>query len=92
MSIKTGKVNPLNVLGQRKVLFPAHHFHYTEIQKNRHNLAENISEWIYYNLNSRYYVGSGFSVINNEYTYTIQVGFEQEKELSFFKLACPLLN
>lgn len=89
MSLRAGKVNPLNVLGLRRVQFPAHHFHYTMIEKYNPSLVRSLSDWILTNMNSRYYVGQGIALINNQFSYITKVGFEQDKELSYFKLACP---
>ena len=89
MALKNGKVNPLNVLGIRKVEFPAHHFVYTEIPKYNPNLSNKIEYWINQNLNGRYYIGQYIGIENNTIIFTTRIGFEQEKELSFFKLACP---
>jgi len=75
----------------RKVSFPACHFHYTIIPRYNPVLSNNIDKWIYQNLNSRYYVGQYLSIIDNTMVYTTKIGFEQEKELSFFRLACPHL-
>lgn len=89
MSLKAGKVNPLNVLDLRRVRFPAHHFHFTTIPQYNVNLQKSLDWWIYQNLNSRYYVGQSIDLIDNTIMYVTKVGFEQEKELSFFRLACP---
>lgn len=89
MSLRAGKVNPLNVLGLRRVQFPAHHFYYTCIPKYNVNLQKTIDWWIYQNLNSRYYIGQGIDLLENTIVYITKIGFEQEKELSFFRLACP---
>lgn len=91
MSLKTGKVNPLNVLELRKVFFPAHHFHFTTLSKYSPSYHKQLDMWIYQNLNSRYYVGQAVSLVDNTIVFVTKIGFEQEKELSFFKLACPLL-
>jgi hypothetical protein len=92
MALKNGKVNALNALDLRKVSFPAHHFHYTILPKYNPILNSNLDKWIYQNLNSRYYVGQYLSIIDNTMVYTTRIGFEQEKELSFFRLACPHLG
>jgi hypothetical protein len=92
MALKNGKVNPLNVLDQRKCSFPAHHFFYTNLLKFNPVLVSNIDHWIYQNLNSRYYIGQQIDMIDNSFAYITRIGFEQEKELSFFRLACPHLN
>lgn len=93
MAIKNGKPNPLNFFDLRKVDFPAFHFHYTNLTKNSPNYIRQIDQWIYNNLNSRYYVGQALELDHdNNIVYVTKVGFEQEKELSFFRIACPLLN
>jgi hypothetical protein len=92
MPLKNGKVNALNALGLRKVSFPAHHFHYTIHPKYTPTVLSNLDKWVYHNLNGRYYVGQGIDLIDNTIVYVTKIGFEQEKELSFFRLACPLLT
>lgn len=92
MALKAGKVNALNVLDLRKVSFPAHHFHYTSISKYSPIHYKNLDQWIYSNLNSRYYIGQAVDIVDNTIVFVTKIGFEQEKELSFFKLACPHLS
>lgn len=92
MALKNGKVNALNALGLRNSSFPAHHFHYTHILKYTPVLHKNLDTWIYNNLNSRYYIGQAVDIIDNTIIFVTKIGFEQEKELSFFKLACPHLT
>lgn len=92
MALKNGKVNPLNVLGIRKVEFPAHHFIYTTVPKYTPVYMSKLDTWISQNLNGRYYIGQSLDLIDNTIVFTIKVGFENDKELSFFKLACPDLS
>jgi hypothetical protein len=92
MALKNGKVNELNALNLRKVGFPAQHFHYTLLSKYTPTYHKTIDAWIYNNLNSRYYIGQGVDLVDNTIVYVTKIGFEQEKELSFFKLACPHLT
>jgi hypothetical protein len=91
MALKNGKVNELNALDLRKVSFPAHHFHYTLLPKYTPTFHKSLDTWIYNNLNSRYYIGQAVDLVDNTIIYATKIGFEQEKELSFFKLACPHL-
>jgi hypothetical protein len=91
MALKNGKPNVLNALDLRKVNFPAHHFHYTLLSKYTPTFHKTVDTWIYSNLNSRYYIGQAVDLVDNTIVYVTKVGFEQEKELSFFKLACPHL-
>lgn len=92
MAIKNGTPNPLNVLDIRKSNFPANHFFYTKIEKYNPSLLRAVDSWIYSNLNGRYYIGQGIDLQNNSLIYTTKIGFETEKELSFFRLACPHLT
>jgi hypothetical protein len=92
MALKHGKVNPLNALELRKCDFPAHHFYYTIIPKFTTVNYKNINDWVYQNLNGRYYIGQSLDLIDNNISYVLKIGFEQEKEVSFFKIACPYLK
>jgi hypothetical protein len=92
MALKNGKPNALNALGLRKVSFPAQHFHYTLLEKYTPTYHKTIDSWIYQNLNSRYYIGQAVDLVDNTIVYVTKIGFEQEKELSFFRLACPHLT
>lgn len=91
MPLKNGKVNPLNVLGIRRCQFPAHHFHYTALKQYTPLLEKNLNRWIYNNMNGRYYIGQGLDLIDNSLVYITKIGFEQEKELTFFRISCPHL-
>lgn len=92
MALKHGKPNPLNLLDLRRVRFPARHFHYTVLSKFNPNRSMNMDDWIYQNLNGRYYVGQTVILdATNTITYVTKIGFEEEKELSFFLLAYPNL-
>jgi len=84
------KVNPLNVLNLRRVQVPAVHFYYTS-QASASNSTQ-LNDWIYANLKGRYFLGSGVDLYNNTIEYVVKIGFEVEKELSFFKLACPYIS
>jgi hypothetical protein len=92
MTIKNGKINPLNALDIRKVHFPAYHFHFIYLDKFNPIYLKNIDEWIFNHLNSRYYIGCSLRLIKNNITYTTKIGFEDEKEISFFRIACPYIE
>jgi len=88
MALKYGKPNPLNLLGIRRVHFPARHFHYTTLSTYKPNQSIKIDNWIFQNLNSRYYIGQTIFLDSaNTLLYGTKVGFEDEKELSFFLLS-----
>jgi hypothetical protein len=93
MALKSGKPNPLNYFNLRRVGFACPHFKYTTIDKFNPGLAKNIDSWIRQNLNNRYYIGQGLELDNtNTIVYNTTIGFESEKELSFFTIACPYLQ
>ena len=93
MSLKNGKPNTLNYFGLRRVEFACPHFKYTTIDRYNPTLVKSIDTWIRKNLNNRYYVGQGLALDNtNTIIYTTRIGFESEKELSFFTIACPHLQ
>jgi hypothetical protein len=93
MALRTGKPNPLNYFDLRRVEFACPHFKYTTINKYNPTLIQNLNTWIQHNLNNRYYIGQGISLDNtNTIVYNTRIGFESEKELSFFTIACPHLQ
>jgi len=93
MALKNGKPNPLNYFGLRRVEVACPHFKYTNVDKYNPNLLRSIDSWIQKNLNNRYYVGQDISLDHtNTIVYVTRIGFESEKELSFFTIACPHLQ
>ena len=93
MALKSGKPNPLNYFGLRRVEFAAPHFKYSSIDKYNPTLIKNLDLWIQRNLNNRYYIGQGIDLDStNTIVYNTVIGFESEKELSFFTIACPHLQ
>lgn len=93
MAIKNGKPNPLNYFGLRRVEVACPHFKYTSIEKYNPTIVKSIDGWIQKNLNNRYYVGQDIALDHtNTIVYVTRIGFESEKELSFFTIACPHLQ
>lgn len=93
MALKNGKPNPLNYFGLRRVAFASPHFKYTSIDRYTPGFTKNLDSWIQKNLNNRYYLGQSISLDHtNTIVYTTRIGFESEKELSFFTIACPHLQ
>lgn len=92
MALKKGKPNPLNYFNIQQVEFSPPHFRYTTINSYNPQLFKKINTWIKDNLNNRYYIGQDIGLDhNNTIIYTTKIGFELEKELSFFMIACPFL-
>ena len=93
MSLKNGKPNSLNYFNLRRVEFACPHFKYTTLDKYNPSNIKQLDAWIKKNLNNRYYIGQGIALDNtNTIVYTTRIGFESEKELSFFTIACPFLQ
>jgi hypothetical protein len=93
MTLKAGKPNPLNYFNLRRVEFASPHFKYTTISKYSPGLVSLLDTWIGSNLNNRYYIGQGIALDHtNTIIYTTEIGFEVEKELSFFTIACPYVQ
>jgi hypothetical protein len=90
--VKTLEPNPLNVFEIRRVKYCPPYFESIYIPLT-YNLQESIDRWIEVNLKGRYYVGKGVSLIDNKIEKNlIKVGFESQKEMSYFVLACPHLK
>jgi len=93
MALKNGKPNPLNFFNLRRVDYSAPHFVYTKLDRYTPTLVKDIDHWIKLNLNGRYYIGQDLTLDHtNTIVYVTKIGFETEKELSFFKIACPILE
>ncbi len=87
MPLKHGTVNPLNACGVRRVQFPAVHFSFTILPKYSLPFVNKVDAWIYQNLNGRFYIGQAVAIEGGSTAFVTRIGFESEKELSFFKLA-----
>lgn len=93
MALKHGKPNPLNFFNIRRVNFLSPHFKQMSIERYTPNFVKSLDQWIKQNLNGRYYIGQGLALdSSNSIVYITQIGFETEKELSFFTIACPHLQ
>jgi hypothetical protein len=93
MSLKNGKPNPLDYFDIRRVDFACPHFKYTTLDQYSPSRVKLFDAWIKKNLNNRYYIGQAIALDNtNTIVYTTRIGFESEKELSFFTIACPHLQ
>jgi hypothetical protein len=93
MALKNGKPNPLNYFNLRRVNFACPHFKYMVLDRFNPTHIKQLSSWIDQNLNNRYYIGQGITLDStNTIVYNTHIGFESEKELSFFTIACPHLR
>ena len=90
MAISKGRVNPLNVLGARRLNRIPPNFSKLLIKKFID--TKELDKWIYLNLDSRYCIRKCTIVDDNKLTTGIEIGIEDAKELSMLSLACPVLH
>lgn len=91
MSLNRGQLNPLSVLGCRKLNFIPSHFKTLTIAKNVDMSL--LDYWINFNLNSRYALIKKLALDDNNKTIEIiEVGVEDPKELTMLTIGCPYLH
>ncbi len=92
MSLIRGTVNPLNVLGIRKLSYLPIHF--ATMYSNNLKEIQAIDDWIYTFLNSRYCIRKSHKIDNttNRIVEMCEIGLEDPKELSMLSLGCPYLE
>jgi hypothetical protein len=91
MSLNRGEVNPLSVLGLRKLNFIPEHF--AKVTVNKTIDIKLIDNWINYNLNSRYAISKNLSLDQNKKMIEVlEIGIEDPKEITMLTLGCPYLH
>jgi len=91
MSLNRGNVNPLSVLGLRKLSFIPKHF--TKISLDISTDLQLLDHWINYNLNSRYAIVKNYIVDqNNTIVEVVQIGIEDSREITMLTLGCPYIH
>ena len=91
MSLSRQEVNPLGVLGLRRLKFIPKHF--TKISVDVTVDIKLLARWIGYNLNSRYAIKQGYSLdSDNRLTDVIEIGIEDPKEILMLTLGCPYIH
>ena len=84
-------LNPIDVLKQRKLKTLPPHF--SKIKITDFEIFEGVEEWIKTKLKGRYCIikSPGINhkgqLVSGSY-----IGFEEQKELTYFMLACPILR
>jgi len=92
MALIHGNINPLNALGVRRLAYMPLHFTVLKIQNPQHR-GEEIDQWIYHNLNSRYCIKFRQCIDGNKKIVEVcEIGLEDEKEFTMLNLACPHLH
>lgn len=88
--LKHGEINPLNVFGLRQVDWCPPHFERVVFDSYTNEKA--ITDWIYENLRSRFYVGQTDVKVENTFQRQMLVAFEDPSEASYFSLFLPQIN
>lgn len=84
-------LNPLDVLKQRKLKTIPPHFSKMRISETE--IFEGVEDWVKIRLKGRYCIAKQPGIDSNgSLKSTFFVGFEDQKELTYFMLACPLLR
>lgn len=90
MPLSRGYVNPLGVLGLRKLSFMPMHF--TKILISVAIDQRLLDHWITYNLNGRYAIRKKYIVNHNNFMQEVlEIGLEDPKEATLITLGCPHL-
>lgn len=91
MPLSRGEINPLSVLGLRKLNYIPEHF--AKISINKSVDIKLLDYWINYNLNSRYAITRNLSIDSNKKIIEIlEIGMEDPKEITMLTLGCPYLH
>jgi len=91
MSLSRGEINPLGVLGLRKLTFIPEHF--SKLSVDRTIDTKLLEHWVSYNLNSRYAIIRRIALDQNKKMIeVVEIGIEDPKELTMLSLGCPHLH
>ena len=93
MSLSRQEVNPLGVLGLRKLNFIPSHFTKITVDIEVFSNIKLLDHWISYNLNSRYAIKQGYGLDpDNKLVDVIEIGIEDPKEILMLSLGCPYIH
>lgn len=86
-------LNPLDVLNKRSLSFIPPHFAKFKLQDSMFGGTNSIDSWIKNKLKGRYAICKHPSIDNEGHLKSnLFVAFEDQKELTYFMLACPHLR
>lgn len=89
MALVRNSVNFLNAIDGRRLHYIPEHFTRMFI----YGSVQQIDEWIYQNLDSRYAIVKSIQLdSNNKLNDVYELGIEDPRELTMMGLACPYLN
>ena len=90
--IKGTDPNPLDVLEVKQAKFLPPHFETVNIPL-KYNLEKGLANWLHKHIKNRFFIGKNVSLDNeNKIVHVCTVGFEENKDMSYFMLACPHLK
>lgn len=93
MSLNRNIVNPLSVLGLRKLRTPPAHFVKIDVELVSRTDIKIIENWINFNLNGRYSITTRTSVDSKlTISETIEISFEEPSDRTLMALGCPHLH
>jgi hypothetical protein len=85
-------INPLDVLKKRKLSYMPSHFLKFKVSEMDF-IDSHLENWIFNKLKGRFAINKIPMISqDNKLKVSIVVGFENQKELTFFMLACPYLR
>jgi hypothetical protein len=91
--LKHGEANPLNIFGLRQLTHCPPHFE--QVQFDLYVSAKSLTDWIYENLEGRFYIGQ-INVTRSDITkptfVKTVVAFEHASEATYFSMFLPQLN
>ena len=91
MALVRSRVNPLNVLGLRRLNFIPPHF--AKMSSRSISEFDKIDRWIYSKLDSRFCVKKSYILDDsNKLVEVLEIGVEDPKELSMLTLGCPYIQ
>jgi len=90
MSLSRDQINPLSVLGCRKLSFIPEHF--TKISSKDPDIKL-LDHWISYHLNSRYAIKKTLSLdLDKKMIQVVEIGLEDPREITMLTLGCPYIH
>ena len=92
MALNSKTINPLSVLGVRRLPFIPDHFAKLSV-KNKNIDIKMLDHWINYHLNSRYAIKKTLVLDNDKKVVeATEIGLEDPKEITMLSLGCPILH
>jgi len=86
-------LNPIDVINKRSLKTLPPHFSKIKVYEQDFLLGNEIEEWIAHRLKGRYSITKMPHVADDgKLKNSTFIGFEDQKELTFFMLACPFIR